>query len=847
MDPDQNAVLADENQIVGVIHDLDARHVAVRVVADAQAAALRDAVVVNAAAAALALLADGQHVRTRAADACTDDIVALAQLDDADAVAGTAHRAGAVLGKADGRAVVGGNNDFVVTLGQVAPHQTVALVQRNGDQAHLADVAELGQRRALDEALLRHHRGVGVVLVHAGLLLQHQRDLLALLQLQQVHNMAALGRAAALGHLIALQAVDAALVCHKQHIIMRRTDKKFLGEVVVLLGHALHAASAAVLCLVGVQRRALDVALVGQRKDAGLLGDQVLNIDLAGDGLDGGAALVAVLVGQRGQVGLDDALDVLVVGQNVLIIGDGLAQLAQLLLDFEDLQTGQTAQLQLDNGVRLQLVKAEVVHDGLPRLGKAALAGADRRDDLIDDVNGLVQALEDVLALLCLLQLKRGAAADDLHLELNIALHHGFQAHDLGHAVVQRQHDDADGVLQLGEAVELVQHDLGVRVLLDLNDDLHAGAARGLVVQVADALDALILDKVSDGLDQAGLVDHVGDFRNQDLVAPVLFLDDLGTAPQRDFAAARGVSSADAAAAHDDAARREVGALDVLHQPGQVDFGVVHQGDHAVDDLAQVVGRDVRRHADGDTLAAVDEQVRETAGQDMGLLLGLVKVGVPVDGVFFNVGQHLAGHLGHAGLGVTVSSRGVAVHGAEVALAVHKRVTQAEILRQTHHGIIDRGVAVRVVRAQHRTDGIGRFAVGVLRVVAALVHRVQDAAVDGLQAVAHIGQSARHDNRHRVVKERRLDLLLHIAHNDLRTGPRHHDDVFFHCITLTIYYVTKTLRFSVQHPLQRVVVDIFPCFFKIELVADDVVVVIFLPYCTLTFAAHTGFILPYNG
>ena len=41
---------------------------------------------------------------------------------------------------------------------------------------------------------------------------------------------------------------------------MRRTDKKFLGEVVVLLGHALHAASAAVLCLVGVQRRALDIA-----------------------------------------------------------------------------------------------------------------------------------------------------------------------------------------------------------------------------------------------------------------------------------------------------------------------------------------------------------------------------------------------------------------------------------------------------------------------------------------------------------------------------------------------------------------------------------------------------------
>ena len=38
-----------------------------------------------------------------------------------------------------------------------------------------------------------------------------------------------------------------ALVGHEQHIIVRRTDKKFLSKVVVLLGHALHAAAAAVL------------------------------------------------------------------------------------------------------------------------------------------------------------------------------------------------------------------------------------------------------------------------------------------------------------------------------------------------------------------------------------------------------------------------------------------------------------------------------------------------------------------------------------------------------------------------------------------------------------------------
>ena len=35
--------------------------------------------------------------------------------------------------------------------------------------------------------------------------------------------------------------------------------------------------------------------------------------------------------------------------------------------------------------------------------------------------------------------------------------------------------------------------------------------------------------------------------------------------------------------------------------------------DRGVDDLAEVVRRDVRRHADGDAARAVDEQVRELA------------------------------------------------------------------------------------------------------------------------------------------------------------------------------------------------------------------------------------------
>ena len=50
---------------------------------------------------------------------------------------------------------------------------------------------------------------------------------------------------------------------------------------------------------------------------------------------------------------------------------------------------------------------------------------------------------------------------------------------------------------------------------------------------------------------------------------------------------------------------------------------------------------------------------------------------------------------------------------------------------------------------------------------AELVHHVQDAAVDRLQAVAHVGQRAPDDDRHGVVEIRRAHLLLEPAGLDV--------------------------------------------------------------------------------
>ena len=96
--------------------------------------------------------------------------------------------------------------------------------------------------------------------------------------------------------------------------------------------------------------------------------------------------------------------------------------------------------------------------------------------------------------------------------------------------------------------------------------------------------------------------------------------------------------------------------------------------------------------------------------------------------------------LRHAGLGVTVGGRGVAVHGAEVAVAVDQHVAHGEVLRQTHQRVVHRRVAVGMIPAQHVADAGGGLFERLVRGQAVLVHGVEDAAVDGLQAVAHIRQ-----------------------------------------------------------------------------------------------------------
>ena len=319
-----------------------------------------------------------------------------------------------------------------------------------------------------------------------------------------------------------------------------------------------------------------------------------------------------------------------------------------------------------------------------------------------------------------------------------------------------------------------------VGVALELDEDAHAVAV-GLVAQVADALDPLVLDQLGDLLEQARLVDLVRQLGDDDRrpVALDLLERDLGA--HHDPAAAVGVHLADGVdrlplagqrvalplEAEDRPPGREVRALDELAQVVRGQVRVVDERDRRVDDLAEVVRRDVGRHADRDPRAAVDEQVRELGRQDRRLLLRAVVVVDEVDGVLVDVGEHLAGDRGQARLGVAHRGRRVAVDRAEVALAVDQRVAHREVLGQADQRVVQRQVAVRVVLAHHLADDRGALAVRAGGRQAHLAHRVEDPAMDRLEAVADVGQGARHDDAHRVVEVADPHLVLDADRSDV--------------------------------------------------------------------------------
>ena len=333
-----------------------------------------------------------------------------------------------------------------------------------------------------------------------------------------------------------------------------------------------------------------------------------------------------------------------------------------------------------------------------------------------------------------------------------------LQVHHQRPAGVEGHHVGAERGLQRGEAVELVEHHVRHRVPAQL-DHHPVALAVGFVAQRGDAFDLLLAHQFADALDHLRLVHLVGNLGNDDRLALAAQGLEFDLAAHHDRAAAEMIGGANALAAENDAAR---GKIRTRHDGDQIldrQRGIVDQRHARVDHLAEIVRRDIGRHADRDAAGAVDQEVGEFGRQHHRLIFGAVVVGLKVDRILVEVVHQRVGHALQPHLGVAHRRRRIAVDRAEIALPVDQRQAHGEILRHAHQRVINRLIAVRMIFTDHVADDAGGLAIWLVPFVAVLVHREQNAPVHGLEPIARIRQSAHHDHAHGVIEVALLHFL----------------------------------------------------------------------------------------
>jgi len=254
--------------------------------------------------------------------------------------------------------------------------------------------------------------------------------------------------------------------------------------------------------------------------------------------------------------------------------------------------------------------------------------------------------------------------------------------------------------------LEEVRHRrLRVRAALQLQHDPHVVGR--LVAHVRQLRHVLLRDVVGNLLHNLALVHAVGDRLDDGAGLPLRPV----AAPHLDGPLPRLVDLLDLLLGVQNLpSGREVRALDVLlHQGAARHVGLIDHVERGVDDLPQIVRRNIGGHPHRDAAHAVHQQIRHPRGQHHRLLHRAVKVGTVVHGVVAQLLQHLHGQRPQLRLRIPHRGGVVAVHGAKVAVPVHQRRPQREGLRHPHHGVVDGLVAVGVVLS-HAV--VGNHAVG---------------------------------------------------------------------------------------------------------------------------------------
>ncbi len=304
-------------------------------------------------------------------------------------------------------------------------------------------------------------------------------------QRQQIHHRLAPALDAGLG-----QPPDLQLVGHaggrEEHQRRMRDGDEEMGDVILFARrHAGAAFAAAALHAIFGDRRALDVAGMGDGDRDILALDQrfVFDLDIGIDqfGQPRSCEFVSIAPSSSRMIGSTRGRD----AQDFEIFRDRLAELRHLVADLVAAERGQPLQAQIEDGLGLLLRQADRAVFGIAWRGSAisaisgptsfagqsraincsravAASGAARISAITSSILATATARPTKMCprSRALVRSKRVRRVTTSSRKVTKRRDHILEVHQQRPAVVQRQHVDAEARLQFGEAIELVQHDI---------------------------------------------------------------------------------------------------------------------------------------------------------------------------------------------------------------------------------------------------------------------------------------------------------------------------------------------------------------------------------------------------
>ena len=263
-----------------------------------------------------------------------------------------------------------------------------------------------------------------------------------------------------------------------------------------------------------------------------------------------------------------------------------------------------------------------------------------------------------------------------------------------------------------------------------------------------------------------GLVHLIGNFGDDQQFFPVGTVFNMYPGTKRQFAAAGFISAADLVVVQENAAGGEVRPRKDLHELLQGDLRVIHLRKDGTDGFPKVVSGDVGGETDRNSVGAVDQQIRETGGQHIRFLQGIVKIQPEGNGVLFDIPEHLHGQGRHTGFSIPHGGGTVPVDRTEVSVAVHHGSTHGEILRHMHERAVDGRIPVGMILTETVADDTRAFAVRLVGGGAQFHHGIEDPALNRFEAVLHPGEGTLQDNMFRIGHHAVVHDVFHIDIQD---------------------------------------------------------------------------------